>query len=71
MFSRPSRENVPIWNLMFFVLLVAGLLFIWLAVEFQFFGLTASAIGELPVRMLVMILGVLILVWLWRRPKWH
>jgi hypothetical protein len=57
---------------MAFVLLVAGLLFIWLAVEFEFFGLSASAIGGLPVRTLVLVLGVLTLIWLWRRrAKWH
>ncbi len=58
---------------MAFVLsVVAGLLLIWLAVEFEFIGLSASAIGRLPVRTLVLVLGALTLIWLWRRrPKWR
>ncbi|MHC4710138.1 MAG: hypothetical protein ACYTA3_06880 [Planctomycetota bacterium] len=54
------------------MLIVAGLLLVWLAVEFEFFGLSAAAIGGLPVRSLFLLLGVLTLIWLWRhRAKWH
>jgi peptidoglycan/LPS O-acetylase OafA/YrhL len=54
------------------VLIVAGLMLVWLAVEFGFFGLSAAAIGGLPVRALFLLLGVLTLIWLWQhRAKWH
>ena len=57
---------------MFIVLIAAGLLFVWLATEAGWFGLTTDSVTELPKEALGVALVVLLLLWLWRRrAKWH
>ncbi len=57
---------------MIIVLIVAGLLFVWLATEAGWFGLTSESVTELPVELLGVALVVLCVLWLWsRRAKWH
>ncbi len=57
---------------MIIVLIVAGLLFVWLATEAGWFGLTTDSVTELPVELLGVALVVLCVLWLWsRRAKWH
>lgn len=52
--------------------MVAGLLFIWLATEAGWFGMTSESVGELPVVPMAVALVVLAVLWLWRRrAKWH
>jgi hypothetical protein len=54
------------------VLLVAGLLFVWIATEAGWFGLSPESVQDLPVGLMAVILVVLLLAWLWRRrAKWH
>ncbi len=54
------------------VLLVAGLLFIWLATEAGWFGLTSESVAELPMVSMGVALLALVVLWLWgRRAKWH
>ena len=54
------------------VLVVAGLLFIWLATEAGWFGMTSESVAELPMVPMAVALLVLALLWLWRRrAKWH
>ena len=57
---------------MIIVLIVAGLLFVWLATEAGWFGLGTDSVTELPVEMMGVALVVLCVLWLWRRrAKWH
>ena len=57
---------------MIIVLIVAGLLFVWLATEAGWFGLTSDSVTEIPVELLGVALVVLCVLWLWsRRAKWH
>jgi MYXO-CTERM domain-containing protein len=54
------------------VLLVAGLLFVWLATEAGWFGLSSESVNDLPMGLMVAVLAVLLVAWLWRRrAKWH
>lgn len=57
---------------MIFVLLVAGLLFVWVATEAGWFGLSSQSVQDLPMGLMAAILVVLLAAWLWRRrAKWH
>lgn len=57
---------------MVFVLVVAGLLFLWLATEAGWFGLSSDSLGDLPMGAMGIALVILVLLWLWRRrAKWH
>lgn len=57
---------------MVIVLVVAGLLGVWLATEFGWFGLSADSVSHLRMGYLLAALLVLVLVWLWRRrARWH
>lgn len=54
------------------MVLVAGLLFVWVATEAGWFGLSSESVAELPMGLMAAILVVLLLAWLWRRrAKWH
>ena len=54
------------------LLVVAGLLFIWLATEAGWFGMTSKSVGDLPIVPMAVALLVLAVLWLWRRrAKWH
>jgi len=54
------------------VLVVAGLLFIWLATEVGWFGLSSASVTQLPMAPMAAALVVLTVLWLWRRrAKWH
>lgn len=54
------------------VLVVAGLLFLWLATQVGWFGLSAESVAALPKARLAVALVVLLVLWLWkRRAKWH
>lgn len=54
------------------VLVVAGLLFIWLATEAGWFGLSSESVTDLPMVPMAVALLVLVVLWLWRsRAKWH
>ena len=57
---------------MILVLLVAGLLFVWVATEAGWFGLSSQSVQDLPMGLMAAILVVLLAAWLWRRrAKWH
>ena len=67
--SASSREEVAEVVL---ILGVAGLLFVWLATEAGWFGLSSESVTELPVEAMGVALIVLVALWLWRRrAKWH
>ena len=54
------------------VLIVAGLLFLWLATEAGWFGLSSESVTEIPMAAMGLALVVLVALWLWRRrAKWH
>jgi hypothetical protein len=54
------------------VVLVAGLLFVWVATEAGWFGLSYESVRDLPMGLMATILVVLLVAWLWRRrAKWH
>jgi membrane protein implicated in regulation of membrane protease activity len=53
-------------------LVIGGLLFVWLATEAGWFGLDSASAAGLPLRLLLIALGVLTAIWLWRRrARWH
>jgi hypothetical protein len=54
------------------VLVVAGMLFLWLATEAGWFGLDSDVFSGIPMVPLMIGLIALLLIWLWRRrAKWH
>ena len=51
------------------LLVVGGLLLIFLTVQFGFFGISADTFGQLPMRWMIIALGVLLLAHAHRRSK--
>jgi len=55
-----------------FVIVVAGLLFVWIATQAGWFGLSSESVQRLPMGVMAGALVVLVVAWLWRRrAKWH
>jgi hypothetical protein len=51
------------------LLVVGGLLLIFLTVQFGFFGISADTFGRLPMRWMIIALGVLLLAHAHERSK--